>query len=180
MQIAIDADTLKQFFRFVELTPEEIREVSGLLGAIDLKSGEVLFRQGDLCTSVYLIISGKVEIRIEKSGDSSHSLVTLGSGAILGEMGPLTEEPRGATCVALGETHLAELPISALNGGLERGSRWATKFIMATAKVLAQRLSALNKGTISMMIQLEKSKSKAPVEDELERLRRRLLTEWSF
>jgi hypothetical protein len=51
---------------------------------------------------------------------------------------------------------------------------------MATAKVLAQRLSALNKGTISMMIQLEKSKSKAPVEDELERLRRRLLTEWSF
>ena len=34
---------------------------------------------------------------------------------------------------------------------------WATKFLMATAKVLAQRLAALNKETISIMAQLEKS-----------------------
>jgi CRP-like cAMP-binding protein len=180
MAIVIDADILKQFSCFAELTPDEVSDVSGLLSAIDLKSGDILFRQGDLCTSVYLIISGRVEIRIEKPGDSSHSLVTLGSGAILGEMGPLTEEPRGATCVALAETQLGELPISALRGALERGNRWAAKFILATAKVLAQRLSALNKETISVMAQLEKSKSKPPVEDELERLRRRLLTEWSF
>ncbi|HEY5704888.1 MAG TPA: cyclic nucleotide-binding domain-containing protein [Terrimicrobiaceae bacterium] len=151
------------------LTSEEARDVTGLLGTIDLKSGETLFRQGDPCTAVYLVISGEVQIRIEASDQPPRTLVTLGPGAILGEMGPLTDEPRGATSIALKDTQLAQLPISALKTGLERGDRWATKFVMATARVLAQRLAALNKEAISVMAQLEKSKSKAPAEDELER-----------
>jgi putative ABC transport system ATP-binding protein len=182
MKKPVDIETLKQFFCFVELTPEEAREVASLLVKIDLKSGQTLFRRGDTCTAVYLVISGEVQIRIEGSNGSPHTLVTLGPGAILGEMGPLTNEPRGATSVAVADTHLAELPINAFRNGLERGDRWATKFLMATARVLAQRLAALNKETISMMAQLEKSRTQAkpPVEDELERLRRRLLTEWTF
>ena len=47
MKPSVDAEMLKQFFCFVELTPEEAREVAGLLGTIDLQSGETLFRQGD-------------------------------------------------------------------------------------------------------------------------------------
>jgi CRP-like cAMP-binding protein len=104
----------------------------------------------------------------------------LGPGAIFGEMGPLTDAPRSATCIALTDSHIAELPYSALNAGLERGDRWATKFLIATARVLAQRLAALNKEAISVMAQLEESKSKVPAEDELERLRCRLLREWTF
>jgi CRP/FNR family transcriptional regulator, cyclic AMP receptor protein len=182
MRPPVDAEMVKQFSCFAELTPEEAGEVAGLLDTINLKSGETLFRQGDACTAVFLVISGEVQIRIESSTQSPHTLVTLGPGAILGEMGPLTDESRGATSIALENTHLAELPMSALHAGLERGDRWATKFLMATAKVLAQRLAALNKETMSIMAQLEKSRSptKLPVEDELERLRRRLLTEWTF
>ena len=44
----------------------------------------------------------------------------LGPGAIIGEMGPLTNEPRGATCIARTDTHLAELPYRALNAGLAK------------------------------------------------------------
>jgi CRP/FNR family cyclic AMP-dependent transcriptional regulator len=150
------------------------------LGTIDLKSGETLFRQGDACTVVYLLLSGEVQIQIESSDQPPHTLAMLGPGAILGEMGPLTHEPRSATCVALTDTRLAELPYSTLNAGLERGDRWATQFLISTARVLAQRLAALNKEAISVMAQVEKSKSKVPAEDELERLRRRLLREWTF
>ena len=135
MKPPVDAETLKQFLCFVDLTSDEAQQVAGLLGTIHLKSGETLFRQGDACTAVYLLLSGEVEIRIESPGQLPRSLVTLGSGAILGEMGPLTDEPRGATSVARGDTHLAELPYSALHAGLERGDRWATKFLTATAKV---------------------------------------------
>jgi len=180
MKPTLDTDALKQFSCFAELRAEEGREVAGLLGTIELRSGETLFRQGDACTAVYLVISGEVQIRIDSSGQSPRSLVTLGPGAILGEMGPLTDEPRGATSVALADTRLAELPCEALDAACERGDRWATKFLMATARTLAQRLAALNKETISMMAQLEESKSIRPAEDELERLRRRLLAEWTF
>ena len=123
------------------------------LGTIGLKSGETLFRQGDACTAVYLLVSGEVQIQIESSDQPPHTLALLGPGAILGEMGPLTDEPRSATCIALTDTHLAELPYSALNAGLERGDQWATKFLMATARVLAQRLAALNKEAIAVMAQ---------------------------
>lgn len=182
MKPPVDAEVLKQFFCFVELTSDEALQVAGLLGTIHLRNGETLFRQGDACTAMYLLISGEVEIRIETPGQPPRSLVTLGPGAILGEIGPLTDEPRGATSVARGDTLLAELPYGALHAGLERGDRWATRFLTAIAKVLAQRLATLNKETISIMAQLEKSRSstRPPVEDELERLRRRLLTEWTF
>jgi CRP-like cAMP-binding protein len=114
--------------------------------------------------------SGKhsdVPVNLGRSADANrssdqppHILAMLGPGAIFGEMGPLTDAPRSATCIALTDSHIAELPYSALNAGLERGDRWATKFLIATARVLAQRLAALNKEAISVMAQLEESKSK--------------------
>lgn len=180
MNSPVDSEMVKRFFCFADLTSEQAWEVAGLLSTIDLENGETLFQQGEPSTAVYLLISGEVQIRIEGSDGSLRNLVTLGSGAIIGEMGPLTSEPRGATCIARTDTHLAQLPYRALNAGLERGDRWATRFLMATAKVLAQRLAALNKETLSIMAQLEKSKSNVRTEDELERLRRRLLTEWTF
>jgi CRP-like cAMP-binding protein len=180
MNSPVDSQMLKRFFCFVDLTSKEAREVAGLLDTIDLENGETLFRQGEPSTAVYLLISGEVQIRIEDQDRSPRTLVTLGPGAIIGEMGPLTSEPRGATCIACTDTHLAQLPYTALDTGLERGDRWASRFLMATAKVLAQRLAALNKQTLSIMAQLEKSKSNVHIEDELERLRRRLLTEWTF
>ena len=81
---------LKRFFCFADLTSEEAREVAGLLGTIDLENGETLFQQGEPSTAVYLLISGEVQIQIEGSDRSPRNLVTLGPGAILGEMGPLT------------------------------------------------------------------------------------------
>jgi CRP-like cAMP-binding protein len=39
------------------------------LGTIDLKSGETLFRQGDACTTVYLLVSGEVQIQIDSFTD---------------------------------------------------------------------------------------------------------------
>jgi CRP-like cAMP-binding protein len=180
MSSPVDPEMLKRFSCFADLTSEEARQVAGLLSTIDLENGEALFLQGEPSTAVYLLISGEVQIRIERSDGSPHTLVTLGPGAIIGEMGPLTNEARGATCVASTDTHLAELPSRALDTGLANGDRWASRFLMATAKVLAQRLAALNKETLSVLAELEKSKTNIRAKDELERLRERLLTEWTF
>ncbi len=180
MSSPVDPEMVKRFFCFADLTPEEARQVAGLLSTIDLENGEALFLQGEPSTAVYLLISGEVQIRIEQPDGSPHTLVTLGPGAIIGEVGPLTNEPRGATCIACTDTHLAELPYRALDAGLANGDRWASRFLMATAKVLAQRLAALNKETLSAIAELEKSKTNVRTKDELERLRERLLTEWTF
>ena len=180
MTPAVDSEMLRRFSCFADLTSEEAQQVAGLLSTIDLENGETLFQQGEPSTAMYLLISGEVQIRIEGSDGSRRHVVTLGPGAIIGEMGPLTNEPRAATCIACTDTHLAQLPYRALNTGLAHGDRWATSFLIATAKVLAQRLAALNRETLSIVAELEKSKASVRTEDELERLRRRLLTEWTF
>jgi CRP-like cAMP-binding protein len=176
MNSLVDSQMLKRFFCFVDLTSKEAREVAGLLDTIDLENGETLFRQGEPSTAVYLLISGEVQIRIEDQDRSPRTLVTLGPGAIIGEMGPLTSEPRGATCIACTDTHLAQLPYTALDTGLERGDRWATRFY-GDGKVLAQRLAALNKQTLSIMTQLEnQSNFTWRIAGGL----RRRLPEWTF
>ena len=49
MKPPVDAEMLKQYFCFVELTPEEAREVAGLLGAIELQErGNIVPARGRL------------------------------------------------------------------------------------------------------------------------------------
>jgi len=70
--------------------------------------GEVIFREEDLGTEMYLIVEGNVEVRKlgrhppdGASGDGlGMRLVTLGRGECIGEMSVLDDQPRSASIVA--------------------------------------------------------------------------------
>jgi len=61
--------------------------------------GEVVFFQGDLGDSVYLIEKGECEVLREKDGKQEH-IATLGTGDYFGEMAVLAEVSRNATICA--------------------------------------------------------------------------------
>jgi diguanylate cyclase len=62
--------------------------------------GQVIFREGDLPTTAYLIESGAVEITAEQGG--RHVVLSrLGPGDLLGEMAVIDDSPRTATATAL-------------------------------------------------------------------------------
>ena len=75
---------------------------------IELRAGEVLFREGDPPTTGFLLESGEIEIAIRIDGQPI-VLSRLRAGDILGEMGVFDGAPRSATATALSDCVL--LPI---------------------------------------------------------------------
>jgi len=67
---------------------------------IDLEKGAILFKEGDIPDSLYIIESGKVVIT-KKRGTVELELVVLEKGQVLGEMGFFDNKSRSASAKAL-------------------------------------------------------------------------------
>ena len=72
---------------------------------LQLKPGDLLFREGDAPTSAYLIETGEVEISTTRD-QRFVKLAHLGPGDLLGEMAVIDESPRTATARAVSECTL--------------------------------------------------------------------------
>jgi small-conductance mechanosensitive channel/CRP-like cAMP-binding protein len=85
---------------FHSLSPEELRLLAEDLWPASYAVGEKITRQGAVAHWLYILTSGKVEIRRLK--DEEHQLVArLEAPDIIGEMGLMTGAPRGADVVAM-------------------------------------------------------------------------------
>ncbi len=62
--------------------------------------GEVIIREGEKGTSAFIVESGEVEV-IKLTEDSYVSIVRLGTGSLLGEMGLVTNDERTASIIAV-------------------------------------------------------------------------------
>lgn len=100
------------------------------------KEGEVIFREGDAATELYVIQSGSVRIQL-----GNRLLGTLGSNDIFGEMALIDDTPRTATAVA--ETDVTLVPVS------EKQFLFLVSqtpfFALKVMRVLARRLVAANR-----------------------------------
>ena len=99
------------------------------------KAGEIIFRQGDPAEELYIVKSGKVEIRL-----GNRLLDTLPELSIFGEMALIDHNPRSATAVAA--TDATVVPVSEKQF-LFLVSR-TPHFALNVMRVLAQRLRTTN------------------------------------
>lgn len=175
--------TAAQRFRCLQgLGEADLEQLGRHLEPVRYADGQVLFCQGEAGDGAYLLLAGRVELRVEAAGQGERVLATLGGGSLFGEISPLLDEPRSATAVARSGVWLWRLPKRALRGAMEAGEAWVAKFLLATVQVMAQRLVVMNKEVSDLIGELKKAESKPPAARvaELERLRNRLNTEWSF
>jgi CRP/FNR family cyclic AMP-dependent transcriptional regulator len=94
-----------------------------------LEPGAVLFNAGDAGDAVYIIIEGEVEIRTGFSSGREVRFVTLGAGAIVGEMAALDGGPRSADVAATRRTQLSRIPRALLFEALEAEPKAAVALI---------------------------------------------------
>lgn len=100
------------------------------------KAGETIFKEGDPAEELFVIQSGKVEIRL-----GNRLLDTLEEKAIFGEMALIDDTPRSATAVAV--TDVTLVPV-AEKQFLFLASQ-TPYFALNVMRVLARRLRAMNK-----------------------------------
>ena len=183
MENAIDSALVYRFSCFHSLNAEQIAVFATHLELVRLSPGEILFRQGDPGNSIYLLLSGQMLIKLGAPAQDDRTLATLGPGAILGEMGPLINTPRTATALASAESQLWRISTSAFHEALQRGDAWATSFLLATAQVLGRRVVAMNEELVKLSAELRQNFAQPQIRKavaEIEQLRKRLTTEWTF
>ena len=84
------------------------------------EEGETVFDEGDAGDSLFMIISGQVEV-LKRFGEEQRAVGMLGPGEYFGEMALLGRDPRSATARALTALNVLVLPasdFSALAGSL--------------------------------------------------------------
>lgn len=93
---------------FESLTADDIASLSRRLEEIEYQSGDVIFRQGDEGTSLFIIEEGSIEISYGE-GKSKVVLVDLFPGQYFGELAVFDGAPRSATATASRRSNLVRL-----------------------------------------------------------------------
>src|SRR5262249_27074636 len=70
----------------------------------EVVAGEDLIREGDMGTSMFIIVEGRVRVHL-----NGRQIAVLGSGCSIGELAALDPEPRSASVTALTDSLLLEL-----------------------------------------------------------------------
>jgi len=69
------------------------------------EEGEVIFREGDPGEAMYVVVEGKVELKIH-----GKIVENVGPGGVIGEMALIDKLPRTATATALTDCRVAVVP----------------------------------------------------------------------
>ena len=99
-------DPLAASLLFSSMSGEELSLVEGFLEPRSLAPGEVLFREGDMGSELYVVRSGAMSSWVAQADGSRRELYAFRPGDHFGEMAIIETAPRSATCYALEETEL--------------------------------------------------------------------------
>jgi small-conductance mechanosensitive channel/CRP-like cAMP-binding protein len=109
-------ESLRQIGMLQVLSPEQLGQLAEESGEKVYAAGEPVIRQGDAATSMFVIVSGRVEVSARQADAPSVRLATLEPGDYFGEMSLMTGSPRSATVTPLVETRLLEVGKEAFRG----------------------------------------------------------------
>ena len=106
--------------RVVELVPNMAQDEHEP-ETIELAAGEVLFEQGTMGDSIYIVSHGEIELLRELDTGAEELLKTAVPGDYFGEMGPLFALPRSATARAGTDATVVGYTVQAFRGMLGAG-----------------------------------------------------------
>ncbi len=112
---------------------------------VELRAKEILFHAGDEGDGCYLIRGGAVKASVVSVGGQERLLAVLGTGALIGELALLDDEPRSATVMALRPCRLLHLTKSAF---FRLGDANPLIYRLAL-RLLAQRLRGSNQSVVA-------------------------------
>jgi uncharacterized membrane protein len=136
------ADLLAQIQLFQGLADEDREALAARLAEKSFRSGDIVFSQGDLGSSMYIVQSGAVQIYLPSADKDTPPVVLkdLRTGEYFGELSLFDDKPRSASVRAMVDTVLLELTREELGEHLGRSSRAA----MTILSEMGQRLRETN------------------------------------
>jgi CRP-like cAMP-binding protein len=109
MDLSAKLKLLKQVPYFASLSPTELRELVTRLRERHYRTGDVIFRQGDRCEGLFIVLSGRVRTSIMSMDGREQVLKVFGPGRTLADIPVFDDEPVPADSVAVTDSTVAIL-----------------------------------------------------------------------
>ena len=104
-----------------------------------LKTGDMVFNEGDQSKSLYFVKRGVVRI-FKKKGVGAIEIESIRAGQVLGELAFFDNQPRSASAEALTQVELIEISKAALEDAISKVPEWFSALI----KTITSRLRNTN------------------------------------
>ncbi len=151
--LAVDEEPLPLAEQLGSLLGEAV-DVAALVRFLTLReagTGDYLMRQGDPPEALYFIETGQVTAQLELPDGTAVRLVTMGAGAVAGELELYLGAPRAASVVAEKPSRIHRLSAAALSRMEEENPDLAAAFHKFIARLMAERL-AMNVRTLQALL----------------------------
>ena len=166
----LSAGLLKGIPLFADLPLEEIKLLISALDRVNLKPGDILFREGEPAEHLYVVARGQLEINMASGTDNELVLNIVNEGEYIGEMGIIMPGgKRTAGARARGDVMLLSMSRTQFQGLLQRHPELAN----AMVSVLSERLDNTNISTFRDLT--EKNRQLQHAFDELKAAQEQLI-----
>lgn len=123
-----------------DMDPAAIAEFAAVLQPRELAAGERLFAAGDPGTELYLLLRGRVDIRLPSTADRYKRLAIYGPGTVFGEIAFLDPGPRAAEAIAVRPSELRVLHRQDFNQLQRRHPGVAIAVLLALGRLQSRSL----------------------------------------
>lgn len=159
-----------EFLRHIEifslLGPGEIDRIGALFKTRRIRAGEVLFREGDEGSEMFIVRTGAVATSIQQPDGTDRQITVFREGNFFGEMSIFENAPRSATCTGAEESMLISLHEKDFYRMIEEFPGVATKIMFRMLNITAQRLRDTGE-FLSDMVHWGEAARRRAITDEL-------------
>ena len=154
-----DAAFFRKIFLFQDLEDRELEQVLSRTRPREFPAGRVIIQEGDPGDSLYIMVSGEVEITkrltlaLDKDTPKERVMIRLKAedGVYFGEMSLLESDPRrSATVTALSDCRLLELYQKDFLELVRNDPAMGLKLLLRLAQLLSRHLRKTNQDVVKL------------------------------
>ena len=163
---------------FSNLAGREVGEILRITEEVHIEAGADVFKPGDDADSFYIVLDGRIDIRIPSEGAETVTIATLSNHSVFGEMSFLGKRPRSAYATALERTRLNRVRGKEFFAMIEKGNVAAYKVTYNFAMLIASRLRRVENELLEVLREVGPAGTERI--KELQQFRNTLFDDWSF
>ncbi len=148
-------ETLRSIPWFVELTPSQLKKLTGIVTIHQIGAGQHLFCENDREDSLYILLEGQIELRMRIPGHGERTIFTAEPLDIVGwsSMTQQIVRERTATAIAIQPTTLLEFNGTALRQLCDQDHDLGYVVMRRIANVVASRLLTIRLSLLEAIVQ---------------------------
>ncbi len=155
---------------FGTTSPTLLKEVHRHLQWHHLQRGETLFHQGDWGESLYIVVSGRLQVVAEDEDEGTRIVAERARGDIIGEMALLLGGYRSATVRCIRDSDLVSISKDVIEGLVDEYPQVVLALTRMLAKRMQQGMHVSRKKRTEMNIAVVAAHPGAPLSEFSERL----------